>query len=154
MMRQDNVYFHNIEEENKVEKREFFGKKFLIEGENKAFKWKLIPEQKEILGYACMKAMHSDSTKTITVWFTTGIESASGPDGLNGLPGLILAVDYNDGERIIMAKEVNIEALPKGILERPEDGKKVTQEEFRAIAEEKMKEMEAEGRGRRFMVRP
>ena len=124
-----------------VEKRDFMDKKFLIEGEAKRYKWKMTGEQKTILDYACQKATYQDTSGTVVAWFTTQIPVAAGPASYTGLPGMILEVNIDDGQRIITAKNIELKDLDKNAIEAPKKGKKVSQEEFEAIVEAKTKEM-------------
>ena len=91
--------------------REEIGTKFLVEDELKRTKWKILNEIKEIEGYLCMKAETTNETKgqTIHAWFSDAIPMSGGPEGYNGLPGMILELDINDGDAIITATEIDLE---------------------------------------------
>lgn len=67
-------------------------------------------EMREIAGYLCMKAVSIDTfrNQNITAWFTSDIPVSGGPEGWYGLPGMILAIDINDGTAIIEATHVKI----------------------------------------------
>ena len=69
------------------------------------------------------------------------------PSGYGGLPGLILAVEMNDGNRRLEAIGIDLKPLENKVLKKPARGKKVTHEEFENIVAEKMKEMGMEGDG-------
>ena len=58
---------------------------------------------------------------------------------------MILAVDVNDGSRLITATSVDLNPPDKSAFKKPKEGKKVTREQFKKIVDEKMKEMGAEG---------
>jgi GLPGLI family protein len=124
-----------------VDEREFMTKMFLINGVAAPFTWKIADGQKTILNFMCMKATYQDSTGSYVAWFTPQILVSNGPAEYGGLPGMILQVDVNAGERIITAKEVVAEEIDKALLEKPTKGKQVTQEEFHEIVVEKQKEM-------------
>ena len=69
---------------------------------------------------------------------------------------MIMELDVNDGERTSVAIEVRMEEIDKSILKEPKKGKEVTNEEFREIVREKMKEMRAErqrGGGHQMIIR-
>lgn len=157
MMRADNQLYINLGDKKTVEQRDFMGKKFLIKGESTAKQWKVTGEQKTILGYTCMKAILQDTSRNAAAWFTPQIPVSLGPDGLNGLPGLIL--EYNDtkNERTIVATKAEMKPLAADAIEQPTKGKVVTREEFERIVEEKSKEMEAEmggeGHGMKIEIR-
>ncbi len=85
--------------------------------------------------------------KTVHAWFTPEIPVSVGPGQYNNLPGLILVLEINDGDHVLRATEVLLKPVSKSLLQRPEKGKKVTHEEFRAIVDEKLKEMGVESGG-------
>lgn len=144
MMRPDDQLYIDLADKKTVEQRDFMGKKFLIKSEPKVRQWKVTGEQKNILGYNCMKAILQDTSRNAEAWFTPQIPVGVGPDGLNGLPGAIL--EYNDtkNERTVVATKVELKAVEAGVIEQPKKGKVVTSEEFEKIVEEKSKEMGAE----------
>ena len=137
----ENQTYTNVKTGETIEKRDFMDKKFLIEGKAKRYKWNMTAEQKTILDYTCLKATYQDTTGTVEAWFTTQIPVSSGPASYSGLPGMILEVNIDDGQRIITASNVDLKELDKKAIETPKKGKKVTQEEFDAIVEAKTKEM-------------
>ncbi len=151
----ENKTFTNISEGTMIEKQDFMGKKFLISGDVEKYKWKLTGEQEKVLDYVCQKATFQDSTRNLVAWFTPQIPVATGPGSISGLPGIILKLDRNDGERVVVATLVELKEIEKKTLKAPKKGKKVTQEEFQKIQDEKMKEMEEEfgGSGSRIIIR-
>lgn len=147
MMPQNEIYF-NFAENKKVEMREFMTKKFLLEGEIKPNAWKISDEEtKEIKGYTCKKATFTNEERkmNIVAWFTEQIPVSAGPDNYNSLMGLVLQVDINDGEIVTTASNIEFKKLGKGEIKIPTEGKKITQEEFRKMVEEQMKQMGGNG---------
>lgn len=109
------------------------GVTFLIEDELKRTKWKILNEIKEIEGYLCMKAETTDPIKgqTIHAWFTDGITFSGGPEGFGGLPGMILEIDINEGDAVITATKVNLEApVEKLPIPKKMKGKKISRTEL------------------------
>jgi GLPGLI family protein len=133
--------YKNIAENVMVDEREFMTKMFLINGEAAPFTWKIADGQKTLLNFMCLKATYQDTVDSYVAWFTPQILISNGPAEYGGLPGMILQVDVNNGERVLTATEVVAEAVDKTVLEKPTKGKEVTQEEFREIVAEKTKEM-------------
>ena len=103
--------------------------------------------QRAILEYACQEAITEVEGKEVHAWFTPQISVAAGPGRYNSLPGLVLAVEMNDGDYKINAISVELKPVDKSVLKKPTKGKKVTREEYQAIVAEKMKEMGVEGGG-------
>ena len=130
-----------------LESREFLGKKFLINGKPNDFKWKFTGESKQVGSYLCQKAVHKDSTEHVEVWFTPMIPVAAGPANYTGLPGLILHVDINSGERVITALEVNPIEIDPTSMEKPSEGESITREDYRVMVRDKMEEMRMERGG-------
>lgn len=157
MKRPENIHYANLESGDFINSREFFGRMFLIDGTTKNLSWKLTGEQKKVLDYVCQKATFKDDEMEVVAWFTPQIQVSAGPDSFAGLPGLILEVDIDNGERTIVASSVNMEALSADAITAPSKGKKVSKEKFEKIQEEKMKEMETEmggsGGGMKVIVR-
>lgn len=61
--------------------------------------------------------------KNVAAWFTSQIPIAYGPAGMMGLPGMILALESEDGDRMSIA--TSIEPLSKDFeFTKPSKGKK------------------------------
>ena len=133
--------YKSLSEKKMVDSREFMDKKFLIKGSTDEITWKIGNEQKQILDYVCMQAIYKDTADTYVAWFTPQIPIANGPAEYSNLPGMILQIDQNDGERTLTAIEIQNTEVDKDLLDEPTKGKEVTSEEFREIMHEKMKEM-------------
>jgi len=146
-MRENKKLYQNLAEGRRVEERMFFDKAFLIKGEPITYAWKLTGEKMQVGSYLCYKAAFEDSTRTIIAWFTPQIPVPVGPAQFGQLPGLILHVDINDGERTLTAIDIQLRELEKGVMQEPSKGKEVTQEEFDHIVREKTKEMHELGGG-------
>lgn len=143
----EHFYYQNLKNKEVVESRDLFGKKFLITSADK-IKWKISSETKEILGHPCTKAtaMAKDSMM-LEAWFTTKIPASVGPDKFHNLPGAVLEASMDNGKRTIVATKIEATTDATKIVQ-PKKGKKVSQEEYRKIVEEKQKEMAAEYGGK------
>ncbi len=144
----NNEYYTSVSDKLSVDSRNLFGKDFLIEGNRDPLKWKITGEQKQVGSYLCQKATYQDTTQNIVAWFTPMIPVPSGPNQYNGLPGMILHMDFDAGLRQITAVDILLKELEKDVIVKPTKGKKVSEEEFDKIREEKIKEMEEEFGGR------
>jgi len=148
-LNENSLIYHNRAEGIKIESKDFFGKQFLITSTPEKGKWKVTGEQKTVAGYNCFSAeMIEESPKkegemiTTKAWFAPEISQSIGPGVFQGLPGAFLevTVEQKNLEITIKAEKITFEKLEKAI-EKPSDGKKVTQQEFEEITEKKMKEM-------------
>lgn len=153
----ENIFYRNFSENKTVEVRDFMGKKYLIEEESTPRAWKIAPEQKDILGYLCQKAVFEDQEKeqTIVAWFAPALAIPSGPEGFAHLPGLILEVSINGGEEVYELSRMELKELPAGTIAAPTEGKAISREKFEQIQEERLREMGADGKkgGIRMIIR-
>ena len=147
MQQPDNKLYMDLKNKRAIEQKEFMSRVFLIESELEARKWKISGNQREILDYACQEATTLVDGKQVHAWFTPEIAVPVGPGKYTDLPGLVLAVEMNEGDRKLEATGIELKPLEQGVLNKPKKGKKVTRDEYLAIVEEKMKEMEAGGEG-------
>lgn len=141
--------YTNQAETMRLTQQEFMGKKYLIQDTLKIAPWKFGDQTKEIMGYECRQAYYTDErqgrTQEITAWFTDKIRPFLGPENFNTLPGAVLAVDINNGERVIIATAVDFRELKKNELKAPSSGTRITQEEFQKMVAEQMEKMRANG---------
>jgi GLPGLI family protein len=149
-----------------VEQREFAAKNYLITDSIRKLNWKLTGETRTILNYPCqqavtqrigkramtsmengqMKTSEVADTANITAWFTLAIPVPAGPDYQGQLPGLILAVDINNGATVYQAIEVSPQT-DLAVIREPSKGKKITEEAFNKTREKLMSEMQRNGGG-------
>lgn len=140
--RANRVVYKDLAKDTMIDSRDFMQKQFLITGSPSPRKWKIGKKHKEILGYNCLEAsFREDSVTTMVAWFTPQLPVSNGPSDYQGLPGMILQVDVNDGLRMVTATAIKLDSVDTSVIVAPNKGKEVTPEEFEKIREEKMKEM-------------
>lgn len=139
----DNKFFIDRNTQITKEKKEFLGKTFLIDSKFEPIKWHKTSEVKKIGDYFCQLATFRDTSKTIQAWFTPQVPVSVGPDKYGDLPGLIVLLIVDEGKTIYSLKNLELKSIDKIII--PKKGKKVTQDEYDKIIEEKLK-----NRGGRF----
>lgn len=169
---------YNLEANTFKKYEEYAQQPFQVAGNTPKIRWKVDPTQtRTVLGYECMMATASETekrtmpvfdesgnmtikdtvvTNQITAWFTDAISSAAGPDKYNGLPGLILALDLNDGVTTYVATKVDAVTVSEEDLKINTKGKKVTPEQLDKIKKdhqaEQMKNFRGRGPGGRMMI--
>lgn len=171
---QNDVLFFDFNNARSVEQRELFDKRFVIQDSIHRLNWKLTGETQTVLGHVCQKAtgeriakrmqMTIDNgkmerkevtdTSMIVAWFTSDIPVSAGPEVQGQLPGLILALDINNGKMVYKALEISPKADLASIKE-PAKGKKVTPAEFNDERIKMMDEMQKnnQGNGNRIIIR-
>lgn len=163
---QNDVLFCDFNHARSVEQREMFDKKFVIEDSIHKLNWKLTGETQTLLGHVCQKAttqriskrmqMTIDNgnmerkevadTSAIVAWFTNDISVSAGPEVQGQLPGLILALDVNNGKMVYKALDISPKADIASIKE-PTKGKKVTPAQFNEERNKMMDEMQKNNQG-------
>jgi GLPGLI family protein len=147
-MRQPKVKTYvNTETLAQVTQQDFMGKDYLIEDTLKILPWKFGTELKTIMGKECKQAFyHNEERKQdVVAWYAPGFRPLLGPEVFGSLPGAVLEVNINDGERVVTAKSLDVRALKKNELKAPKDGTKITRHAFRKMADEQMERMRANG---------
>jgi GLPGLI family protein len=137
----DEKFYTDAKNGTILEQRDFMGKKFLVETKLNGKKWKMTGNQQQLMNYPAQEAVMSDGDTKVTVWFTPAIPVPYGPSNFGGLPGLILKMDVNDGQHVVEASSVELKEVAKSSLKKPKGGTKVTEKEFKAVVEERTKEM-------------
>jgi len=140
----------NQSEGKSISKEEFFGREYLIEDSIKTLGWKFGTEVKIIAGYECQQAYYTDESnpkrkQEITAWYTTKLRPFLGPERFRSLPGAVMAVDINNGERVMVATKIEMRELKKKELVVPMKGEKISRSEFIKQQEEQMKKMGGQG---------
>ena len=133
--------------------REFMGKKYLVEDTLRMRPWKIGTETKEIEGYLCRKATIIDDERKMNVvaWYADALRPFLGPDNFNTLPGAVLLVDVNDGERMLTAKVINLRPLEKNEIRIPNAKSKMSEQEYRDMVKAQRERMRANGQN--FIIR-
>ena len=126
---------------------EMIGKTYIMEDSLKQLDWKILNDIKDVAGHICMKAMIQDTIKKqkIVAWFAQDIPMNAGSERLYGLPGLILALDINDGAVIVEATKIEpLKITTQMDLPKKMKGKKINELAFqdmvRKFIQEKIKE--------------
>ena len=130
----------------------FMGRNYLITEPLDIAPWKISNMQMEIEGYVCIMAWYNDTLQNqeITAWFTPQIQPFLGPDRYVTLPGTVLAVDINNGERVWVARNIEAKEIRNSDIRKPTRGEVVTREEFQKMVEEQVQRMNPGGAPFRF----
>jgi GLPGLI family protein len=137
----NNQYYNDLTTNYSLESKDLMGRRFLIEHHQKRV-WKIHRQSKELLGYDCQKASSTNKDGTVTTaWFAKAIPVAVGPENIHGLPGVILAASSDDGRIQWTATAIELHPVASQQLAVPKKGKRVSAQEFKAIAEAKQQEL-------------
>jgi GLPGLI family protein len=135
-----------------IVQQDFNGTTYLISEPLELGPWRMDDEILEIAGYNCMMAWKNDTilNQEITAWFTMDLPPFLGPERYTTLPGTVLAVDINNGERVWVAREIILEEPDETLIQQPTRGQKLTRDEFNEMMREQLEKMNRQGRQNRF----
>jgi len=169
----NDVLYTNLDTKKRVEYREMFDKKFIVDDSIQTLKWKMTGETKNILNHNCMKAtaerisqrlqMNMENgkmerkevtdTSLVVAWFAMDIPVSSGPAEFQGqLPGMILEMDIANGRQVFKAIAVEQKA-DLTIIKEPSGKKHYTAAEFRKEREKMLEEMQRNNTGGNRVIR-
>lgn len=138
---QSSVYRH-LKDSSMVRQKSIFNKLFLITDKQEPIQWKVTGRSEQLGAYQVLEAVTIHEKDTIQAWFSPQIAVSTGPAEFSQLPGLILRVDVNQGERVIYATQIDLRPLnEEETIHPPSEGKQVTYDEFITIREKKIEEI-------------
>ena len=105
----------------------------LVEAPVEPIAWQITGEEGEFLGYPMLKAVATVDARAVEAWFTPAILASVGPYLYHGLPGLILILTEDGGERAVRATSVSLDSLAEPVMP-PTEGRAVSSEEYKRLA--------------------
>jgi GLPGLI family protein len=131
-LKREYVLYRDLENRQVHDLVTLLDKDYIVEGEMPKFKWKILNEIRDIEGYLCMKAesKHPLHGYKIYAWFTDQIPFRGGPEGIGGLPGMILSLEIEDVIEVLAIK-VDLDADPEVLPPQKKKAKKISYEEYR-----------------------
>ncbi len=126
-----------------IEEINAFDEYYLIIENSNQINWILTNEIKIIHGYKCYKASYTKSgTNPVNVvaWYAPKLPYQFGPNGYNGLPGLILKVIQNE-KFIYLVSSINWDE--DIFVIKPTTGIKITREDFNNKVKQALNKMQS-----------
>lgn len=122
-----NVVYTNFEEMKSVAEKKVFEKTYLISDSLKQCKWKITEEFRKIAGFNCRRAetIIMDSVYVIA-YYTDAILAEGGPEGFNGLPGMILGIVMPRLNLTYFATKIDNYLATENEISAPTKGEKVS----------------------------
>jgi GLPGLI family protein len=115
----DNLHYFDFIDKDKYE---------YIEAK-RCFNWKVLPDTSTINNFHCQKAVTNYGGRKWNCWFTTEIPISEGPYKFNGLPGLIIKADDEQGYFVFNLIGIN-KTKPVSVIESIKDASKITKDKF------------------------
>jgi GLPGLI family protein len=120
------VVFTDFKAGKVVAQKPVFEETFLMEDSVSRIKWKITADTRIIAGYECRKAIGIlDDTVGIFAFYTDEIMISGGPEGIHGLPGMILGVGIPRLHATWFATKVEVFDVNMNAVTPATKGKKV-----------------------------
>ena len=121
-----NVVYNDYSHGTTVSQKPVFEETFLVQDSLAHIQWKLTADTRTIAGYECRKAIGtlSDSV-TVFAFYTDELLVTGGPEGIHGLPGMILGVGIPRLHTTWFATKVEVFDVNMNVVKPATKGKKV-----------------------------
>lgn len=128
----DNIVFNDLSKQTTVTQKNVFENTYLIQDSLKTAVWKISNDTRTLAGLECRKAttVIMDSV-FVVAFFTEQILCTSGPEGFNGLPGMILGIAIPKLHTTWYATKLELVEVKDADLAAPKKGKPVTNSQLR-----------------------
>lgn len=126
-----NSIFFNFNTNETISRRNFYDEDFIIKDTIKAIKWKILQDTRMVAGYECRKAIGRiyDSVYIVAFYCEQFVMKA-GPEGVQGLPGMILGMAIPQYKTTWFATKIELANLNETTIVPPTKGKKLSDKEL------------------------
>ncbi len=122
-----NIVYTDFKTSRVVAQKPVFEETFLVQDSVTKIKWKLTADTRMIAGYECRKAVGIlDDTVAVFAFYTDELMVTGGPEGIQGLPGMILGVGIPRIHTTWFATKVDVFDVNMKEVKPATKGKKVT----------------------------
>ena len=120
-----NVVYTDFQKDISISQKPIFEETFLVEDSLVNIKWKITADTRNIAGFECRKAVGvMFDTVAVFAFYTDELMISGGPEGIQGLPGMILGVGIPRLHTTWFATKVQVNDVPLGQIQPEKKGKK------------------------------
>jgi GLPGLI family protein len=136
-----NIVHSDFEKKQVVAEKKVYEKVYLVADSVKNYEWKITEEFRKIAGFNCRRAetIMMDSVYVIA-FYTDAILANGGPEGFNGLPGMILGIVMPRLNLTYFATGIDMATPTEKDMTAPSKGEKVTYKTLESKIRESMKQ--------------
>lgn len=136
-----NVVYTDFQKGITIAQKPVFEETFLMEDSLLPIKWKLTNDVRTIAGYDCRKAIGIvNDTIAVFAFYADELLVSGGPEGIHGLPGMILGVGIPRLHATWFATKVEVYDINMKPVVPATKGKKVTRQTISASLDKVLKE--------------
>ena len=126
-----NVVYNDYTTGVRISQKPVYEETFLVQDSLNKIRWKLTADTRTIAGFECRKAVGIlDDSIAVFAFYTDELMVSGGPEGINGLPGMILGVGIPRLHATWFATKVEVFDINMKSVVPATKGKKVTRTEM------------------------
>lgn len=142
-----NVVYNDYTNGKTITQKPVYEETFLMEDSLLKVKWKLTADTRTIAGYDCRKAVgFIDDTLAVFAFYTDEITVTGGPEGIHGLPGMILGMGIPRLHITWFATKVEVNGVDASTIAPATKGKKVDRKKLVTDLNDVLKSWGKDGR--------
>jgi GLPGLI family protein len=121
-----NIVYTDYRAGKSIAQKPAYEETFLVEDSLSKVKWRLTADTRNIAGFECRKAIGIlDDTIAVFAFYTDEIMISDGPEGIHGLPGMILGIGVPRLHTTWFATKVEVFDVNMNVVAPATKGKKV-----------------------------
>lgn len=142
-----NTVYTDYQTNKSISQKPIFEETFLIEDSLVNIKWKITPDTRSIAGFECRKAVGIlFDTVAVFAFYTDELMISGGPEGIHGLPGMILGLGIPRLHATWFATKVQVVDVPTSQIQPAKKGKKSNRMDMLKSLEKAMKDWDTYGK--------
>ena len=120
-----NIVYTDYQKNTSISQKPIYEETFLVEDSLLNIKWKITPDTRNIAGFECRKAVGIlFDTVAVFAFYTDELMISGGPEGVHGLPGMILGMGIPRLHATWFATKVQVVNIPLADIQPAMKGKK------------------------------
>ncbi len=135
----ENTVYNDYNSKTTAASKQVFEQLYLVQDSLRKINWKITSETRKIAGFTCRRAetIMMDSVYVVA-FYTDEILASGGPEGFNGLPGMILGVAIPRMHVTIFATKLELQ-MQESEIKMPTKGKKTSVADLNKTLQNSMK---------------
>jgi GLPGLI family protein len=146
-MANKNTVYTDYQKNTSISQKPIYEETFLVEDSLLNIKWKITADTRTIAGFECRKAVGIlFDTVAVFAFYTDELMISGGPEGIHGLPGMILGMGIPRLHATWFATKVQVVSVPTSQIQPAAKGKKTNRKTMLEAINKALKDWDAYGR--------
>jgi len=142
-----NIVYTDFQKNTSISQKPIYEETFLVEDSLLNIKWKITPDTRNIAGFECRKAVGVlFDTVAVFAFYTDELMISGGPEGIHGLPGMILGMGIPRLHATWFATKVQVVNVPTSQIQPAAKGKKTNRKTMLEAINRALKDWDTYGR--------